>query len=31
MINESFYKNVFLLMQIVPASYECIKYFKKVL
>ncbi|KAK9298360.1 hypothetical protein QLX08_008270 [Tetragonisca angustula] len=29
MINESFYKNVFLLMQIVPASYECIKYFKK--
>ncbi|XP_043519931.1 uncharacterized protein LOC122533878 isoform X2 [Frieseomelitta varia] len=29
MINESFYKNVFLLMQIVPASYECTKYFKK--
>ncbi|KAK1122672.1 hypothetical protein K0M31_009115 [Melipona bicolor] len=29
MINESFYKNVFLLMQVVPASYECTKYFKK--
>lgn len=31
MINESFYKNVFLLMQVVPASYECTIHFKKVL
>lgn len=30
-INESFYKNVFLLMQVVPASYECKKSFNKVL
>ncbi|XP_033359643.1 uncharacterized protein LOC117238660 [Bombus vosnesenskii] len=29
MINESFYKNVFLLMQVVPASYECTIHFKK--
>ncbi|XP_043790416.1 uncharacterized protein LOC122713748 [Apis laboriosa] len=28
-INESFYKNVFLLMQVVPASYECKKSFNK--
>ncbi|KOC70987.1 hypothetical protein WH47_04973 [Habropoda laboriosa] len=27
--NVSFYKNVFLLMQVVPASFECTKHFKK--
>ncbi|XP_034193948.2 uncharacterized protein LOC117610527 isoform X1 [Osmia lignaria lignaria] len=28
-IDASFHKNVFLLMQLVPPSYECIKHFKK--
>ncbi|CAK9824504.1 Augmin complex subunit dgt6 [Anthophora retusa] len=30
-IHMSLYKNVFLLMQVVPASFECTKHFKKVM
>ena len=29
LIDDSFYNNVFLLMQAVPASFECVKYFRK--